>query len=143
MKTRKELCGVCQTGEGRNAIFCGGCQCWVHKKCSGIKGPLRADPELRCAPCLGTALAIYGKEDTEVGVGNEKLKVIPEFCYIGNMLTAGGGCEHTLQMCMRQVPPIATSSQQPPSAPFWSGVHNIRECDAACSRDLDHEGGYT
>ena len=121
MKTEKDLCGVCQTGEGRNAIFCGGCKRWVHKKCSGIKGPLRADPEFRCARCLGTALVIDGIEETEVEVGNKKLEVIPEFCYIGNMLTAGGGCDHTLQMCMGQVPPIATSSQQP-SAPFWSEV---------------------
>ena len=27
------------------------------------------------------------------------------------------GCDHTLQMCMGQVPPIASPSHQPPSAP--------------------------
>ena len=30
----------------------------MHKNCSGIKGPLRPDPEFRCARCLGTAQAI-------------------------------------------------------------------------------------
>ena len=30
---------------------------------------------------------------------------------------AGGGCDYTLQMCMGQVPPIASPSHQPPSAP--------------------------
>ena len=51
----------------------------MHKKCSGIKGPLCPDPEFRCIRCLGTARAIGGIEDTEVEVGTEKLKVVPEF----------------------------------------------------------------
>ena len=83
-KSGKYPCGVCQSGVGSsNAIFCGGCKRWVHKKCSGIKGPLRPDPEFRCARCLGTARAIDEREVLEVEVGNEKLEVIPEFCYLG------------------------------------------------------------
>ena len=117
-KSGKYPCGVCQSGVGSsNAIFCDGCKRWVHKKCSGIKGPLRPDPEFRCARCLGTARAIDEREVSEVEVGNEKLKVVPEFCYLGDMLSAGAGCDHTLQMCMGQVPPIAFPSHQPPSAP--------------------------
>ena len=93
-KSGKFPCGVCQSGVGSsNAIFCGGCKRWVHKKCSGIKGPLRPDPEFRCARCLGTARAIDGREVSEVEVGNEKLEAVPEFCYLGDMLSAGGGCE--------------------------------------------------
>ena len=26
-------------------------------------------------------------------IGDEKLEVVPEFCYLGDMLSAGGGCE--------------------------------------------------
>ena len=49
-KSGQYPCGVCQSGVGSsNVIFCGGCKRWVHKKCSGIKGPLRPDPEFRCA----------------------------------------------------------------------------------------------
>ena len=93
-KSGKYPCGVCQSGVGSsNAIFCGGCKRWVHKKCSGIKGPLHPDPEFRCARCLGTARAIDEREISEVEVGNEKLEVVPEFCYLGDMLSAGGGCE--------------------------------------------------
>ena len=40
-KYGKDLCGVCQTEAGNNAIFCDCCEHWVHKKCSDIKGPLR------------------------------------------------------------------------------------------------------
>ena len=93
-KSGKYPCGVCQSGVGSsNAIFCGGCKRWVHKKCSGIKGPLHPDPEFRCARCLGTARAIGERDVSEVEVGNEKLEVVPEFCYLGDMLSAGGGCE--------------------------------------------------
>ena len=117
-KSGKYPCGVCQSGVGSsNAIFCGGCKRWVNKKCSGIKGPLRSDPEFRCARCLGTARAIVEREVSEVEVGNEKLEVVPEFYYLGDMLSAGDGCDHTLQMCMGQVQPIASPSHQPPSAP--------------------------
>ena len=36
-KSGKYPFGVCQTGVGRNAIHCGDCRQWVHKKCSCIK----------------------------------------------------------------------------------------------------------
>ena len=73
----------------QSSIFCSGCKRWVHKKCSGIKGPLRPDPEFRCTRCLGTARAIDEREVSEVEVGNEKLEVVPEFCYFGDLLSAG------------------------------------------------------
>ena len=94
----------------------------MHKKCSGIKGRLPPESEFRCARCLGTARAMDESQSLEVEVGNEKLEVVPEFCYLGDMLSAGGGCElaaitRTLQMYMGQVPAIASPSHQPPSAP--------------------------
>ena len=114
-------CGVCQSEVGSsNAIFCGGCKRWVHKKCSGIKGPLRPDPEFRCARCLGTARAIDEREVSEVEVGNEKLEVVPEFCYLGDMLSAGGGCElAAITRCkcawgkFRQLLPLLTNRHLP------------------------------
>ena len=76
------------------------------------------NPEFRCARCLGTALAIDEREISEVEVGNEKLEVVPEFCYLGDCRRwLRAGCDHTLQMCMGQVLPIASPSHQPPSAP--------------------------
>ena len=93
-KSGKYPCGVCLTGVGStNAILCDGCEHWVHKKCSGIKGSLLPDTVFRCARCLGTASAIDERQSLEVEVGNEKLEVVPEFCYLGDMLSAGGGCE--------------------------------------------------
>ena len=80
----KYPCGVCQSGVGSsNAIFCGGCKRWVHKKCSGIKGPLRPDPEFRCARCLGTARAIDEREVSEVEVGTKSLKLSQSSATLG------------------------------------------------------------
>ena len=92
-KPGKDHCSVCQKGVGSNAIFCGGCFCWIHKKCSCIKGPLRPDPEFRCARCLVKARPIDGQTVKEVKVDDEKLEAGPEFCYLGDMLSVGGGCE--------------------------------------------------
>ena len=93
-KSGKYPCGVCLTGVGStNAILCDGCERWVHKKCSGIKGRLLPESEFTCARCLGTARAIDGRQSLEAEVGNEELEVVPEFCYLGDMLSAGGGCE--------------------------------------------------
>ena len=100
-KSGKDPCGVCQTGVGRNLILCGSCKRWVHKKCSGIKGPLLPDHDFRCARCLGTAQAIDEREVTEVEVGNEKLKAVPNFCYLGDMLSAGGGCQLAAITCCK------------------------------------------
>ena len=83
-KSGKYPCGVCQSGVGSsNAIFCGGCKRWVHKKCSGIKGSLRPDPEFRCTRCLGTAWAIDEREVSEAEVGNEGLKLSQSSATLG------------------------------------------------------------
>ena len=92
-KPGKDPYGVCQKGVGSNAIFCGGCLCWIHKKCSGIKGPLRPDPDFRCARCLGTARPIDGRTVRLRLMMKKKLEAVPEFCYLRDMLCAGGGYE--------------------------------------------------
>ena len=85
-KSGKEPYGVCQKGVGSNAILCGGCLCWIHKKFNDIKSPLRPDPDFRCDRCLGTARPIDGRTVKEVKVDDEKLEAVPEFCYLGDML---------------------------------------------------------
>ena len=39
-KSGKDPCGVCQKGVGSNAIFCGGCLCWIHKIMQWHQGSL-------------------------------------------------------------------------------------------------------
>ena len=121
MKSGKYPCGVCQSGVGSsNAIFYGGCKRWVHKKCSGIKGPLRPDPKFRCARCLGTARAIDERSFRGWGWKRKAWSCPRVLLPWGHALCRRwlrAGCDHTLQMCMGQVPPIASHSHQPPSAP--------------------------
>ena len=85
-------CAVCRTGVGSNSIFCNGCKHWVHKKCSGLKH-LKKDPDYRCTWCQGTACPLDGRPQKDVQVGPDKLEVVASFCYLGDMLSAAGGCE--------------------------------------------------
>ena len=120
-KSGKYPRGVCLTGVGNiNAILCGGCKRWVHKKCSGMRGRLLPDSEFWCARCLGTTRAIDERQSLEVEVGNENLEVVPEFCYLGDMLSAGGGCELAAITCSKcllgmfwQLLPLLTNRQVP------------------------------
>ena len=89
---------VCRTGVGSNSIFCNGCKHWVHKKCSGLK-PLKKDLDYRCTRCQGTARPLDGRPQKEVQVGPDKLEVVASFCYLGDMLSAAGGCE--LSTCVK------------------------------------------
>ena len=64
----------------------------MHKKCSGLKR-LKKDPDYRCTWCQGTARPLDGRPQKEVQIGPYKLEVVASFCYLGDMLSAAGGCE--------------------------------------------------
>ena len=86
-------CAVCRKGCRSSCIACSQCKLWVHKKCSGIKGRLIADPGYVCRRCKGEARPIDGRPTTTVSVDGTLLDVVPCFCYLGDMLSAGGGCD--------------------------------------------------
>ena len=92
----KYPCSVCRKGVMANSILCTGCNHWVHKKCTGIRGRLTADPSYICPRCSGTARPIDGRPVTEVTVEGSQMKVAGEFCYLGNMLSSGGGCTQAI-----------------------------------------------
>ncbi|RUS80290.1 hypothetical protein EGW08_011974 [Elysia chlorotica] len=53
-------------------------------------------PELsdfKCSRCQGTARPIDDRPQSEVQVGSDKLDVVASFCYLGDMLSAAGGCD--------------------------------------------------
>jgi len=86
-------CSVCRSGVGVNSIQCSICKLWVHKKCSAIKGRLVAIPDYVCPRCRGHARPIDGRPVTQVDVDGTLLDVEASFCYLGDMLCSGGGCE--------------------------------------------------
>ena len=65
---------------------------------------------------MGNAHPIDGRPQNEVQVGPDKLGVVASFCYLGYMLSAGGGCEiavttrvKTAWKKFRQLLPVLTS----------------------------------
>ena len=85
-------CAVCRKGVGSNAIYRTGCEHWVHKRCSGIKGTLANRTNFQCKRCKGIARPIDGRPTTSISVEESELEVVYEFCYLGDMSDAGGGC---------------------------------------------------
>ena len=91
-KSGKYPCAVCLKGVRESSIKCTGCNSWVHKRCSGIKGRLKEDRSYKCPRCQGAARPIDGRPIQEAEIGDDKLEVVAEFCYLGDMLSAGGDC---------------------------------------------------
>ena len=65
---------------------------------------------------MGNARSIDGRPQSEAEVGPDKLEVVASFCYLGDMLSAGGGCEITVTTCVktawkefRELLPVLTS----------------------------------
>ena len=89
---------ISRSGVGSNSIFCNGCKHWVHKKSSGLKR-LTKDPKYRCTWCQGTARPLDSRPQREVQVGPDKLEVVA--CYLGDILSAAGGCELSTTTCLK------------------------------------------
>ena len=86
---------------GSNSIFCNGCKHWVHKKCRLTVKGLTKDPDYRCTLCRGTARPLDGRPQKEVQDRPDKLEVVASFCYLGDMLSAAGGCELSTTTCVK------------------------------------------
>ena len=85
------LCAVCRSGVGVNSIEYSKYKHWEHKKCSGVRGRLAEDPDYVVPRCCDQARPIDNRPVTRVDVDGTLLK--PNFCYLGDMLCAGGGCK--------------------------------------------------
>ena len=87
----KYPCGVFRKGVGVNLIYCIYCTKWVHKRCSGVSGRLDAVADFRCRTCLRSEIVNEDSKKVEIdGVAYHK---VDQFCYLDDMLSAGGGAE--------------------------------------------------
>ena len=91
--SEKHPCGVCRKGVGSNSIFCDGCQSCIHKKCSGFKGRLKADPNYRCKRYMGLCRPVDGRPEKHATLEGIQLDVVESFRYLGDEICPGGGCE--------------------------------------------------
>mgnify|MGYP001824797758 CR=1 FL=1 len=91
VKTGKYPCGVCGRGVGRNSIKCTSCKAWIHKRCSGISGKLKDSGDYRCKGCSG-GHSLGSSELKEIVLDNgQVLECVGKFCYLGDMISEGGG----------------------------------------------------
>jgi hypothetical protein len=91
-------CGVCKKAVGSNSIQCNKCTKWIHKKCSGIKGKLKPDPNFHCKSCVSGNQSLQMVDHKEIDMGEDgKLEMVEQFCYLGDMIGAGGGSEEAVR----------------------------------------------
>ena len=108
-------CARCRKGVGVNSIACTRCRDWVHKRCSGVKGSLNKAVGFVCSRCVEGTGDEEGKKEIEIEhVG--KLECVSKFCYLGDMIGAGGGAEEATRTRVRcawgkfnELSPILTS----------------------------------
>ena len=71
------------SGVASNSIYCAGCSHWVHKKCSGVIGSQKSNPDYHCSRCKVTARPIDRRHHNEwLLVQDKKLDVVDSFCYL-------------------------------------------------------------
>jgi hypothetical protein len=119
LKSGKFPCGVCRKGVGANSIKCTSCKSWVHKKCSGISGRLSNVSDFHCAKCVRCS-PVQSEKLKEISLGAEsadiRLECVGKFCYLGDVVGAGGGAEEASRARVRsawakfrELAPILTS----------------------------------
>ena len=91
LKSGKWPCGVCRKGVGSNSILCTFCNCWIHACCSDIHGHLSSVVDFKCKTCAQEVHELTRPK--EVMMGENVYEVVDQFCYLGDMISAGGGAE--------------------------------------------------
>ena len=93
-KTGKHPCGVCLKGVGSNSILCPECKHWIHNRCSQVIGSLSNAVDFVCPSCRDGSLQDQASQPPPaVTLAGANLEVVNKFCYLGDMLDAGGGAE--------------------------------------------------
>ena len=105
VKSGKFPCGVCRKGVGANSIKCTSCNSWIHKKCSGVSGKLTNVSDFHCTKCVHGS-PVRPEELKEISLGDEsaglRLECVGKFCYLGDMVGAGGGAEDASRARVRR-----------------------------------------
>ena len=94
-------CGVCRKGVGRNSVVCGSCKKWIHKKCAGVKGRLKADVNFCCSVCASGGHSNTTHENELLLDDAGSLECVDKFCYLGDMLGSGGGAGNAVRTRVR------------------------------------------
>ena len=95
----KRPCGICLKGVGVNSIRCTQCIQWVHARCSRVKGSVKKiESSFICRRCKGE-LSETRQVNSQVNglhIDGHEYEIVDKFCYLGDMLSQEGGCEHAI-----------------------------------------------
>ena len=80
-------CGVCRQRVGVNSIRCTACMCWVHKRCSKIRGSLNSARNFVCGSCAKPTDPVTTSEEDFGQLGRV------DFVYLGHCVDASDGYE--------------------------------------------------
>ena len=61
-----------------------------------MKSRLRPIADFKCRRCTGDARPLDGQPVKSIAIGGETLEVVDKFCYLGDMISAGGGAGESL-----------------------------------------------
>ena len=88
-------CSICETRVKKNSIKCNTCKSWVHARCSGIKGSLlRHENTFICKKCQGHMdINTQSNGDSASDLTVQGLANVNSFCYLGDNIEKGGGCD--------------------------------------------------
>ena len=65
----------------------------IHKRCSGVSGKLSNVSNFHCAKCVRCSPVRF-EELKEISLGTDlRLECVVKFCYLGDVVGAGGGAE--------------------------------------------------
>ena len=93
-KSVKWPCAVCLKGMAANSIECGSCRQWGHKRCSGVTGALKLEiGGFVCVTCVDGTSSQSVLQEIPALRGDGKFELVNRFCYLRDMIGAGGGDE--------------------------------------------------
>ena len=95
----KHPCSVCLKGVGVNSIRCTQCVQWVHARCSRVKGSLKnVESSFICRRCKGELCETrqINSQVNGLHIDGDEYEIVDKFCYLGDMLSQEGGCEHAI-----------------------------------------------
>ena len=72
-----------------NSVFCVHCGKWIHGSCASVKMVTQISRNFACRKCEWNIGERVEMEETLV----DEIKTVMEFTYLGDSVSAGGGCE--------------------------------------------------
>ena len=91
----KHPCSVCLKGVGVNSIRCTQCVQWVHARCSRVEGSLKnIESSFICRRCKGELSET--RQVNGLHIDGDEYEIVDKLCYLGDMLSQEGGCEHAI-----------------------------------------------